>query len=111
MPAGVAVTFHCQLAESDELGSYWVVDGITGVQRHLDELQSRGFFVGKSSQHGITTLSLNVTATIDKNGTVISCFSVELHRTDYVAVLAVIECKSLSSLCLYHINLYSYIQV
>ena len=75
-----------------------MVDGISGVPQHIDVLQSRGFFVGKSYQDGIATLSLNVTATMDKNGTVVSCSSVKF-RTDN-AVLVVIAGKSLSSLVL-----------
>ena len=92
--AGVEVTFQCQLA--DHLRPYWVINSFPGVQKNLQELQNRGFNVSQSSQDGITTLSLRVTATIDKNGTVISCSSQEAVSTDIV-MLTVIEGKSLTT--------------
>ena len=85
---GVEVTFHCQLA--DHLNPYWVVDDTPGTQAYLNRLQNRGFSIGNSSQNGTTTLSLRVTATIDKNGTEIFCSSVDQIMTDK-AVLLVIQ--------------------
>ena len=87
---GVEVTFHCQLV--DRLHSYWVVGDTPGIQAYLDRLQNRGFFIGRSSQNGITTLSLRVTATMDKNRTEIFCSSTDGVRTDK-AVLLVIQGK------------------
>ena len=92
--AGVKVTFHCKLA--DRLDSYWVVGTYPGVTpEHRSELENRGFHISRSSQDGIATLSLTVTATMDKNGTVILCSSVESLMTDE-AVLYIIESMSLS---------------
>ena len=94
MPAGIVVTFHCKLA--DRLDSYWVVNGFTGVTpEQQSELETRGFLISQSSQDGIATLSLMVTATMNNSGTVMKCSSVEGVRT-HQAVLLVIESKSLS---------------
>ena len=94
MAAGVEVTFHCQLA--GRLNPYWVVDNVPGTQEYyLNRLRNMGFFIGRSSNNGITTLSLRVTATMDKNGTEIFCSSVDGVRTDK-AVLFVIQGKSLN---------------
>ena len=91
VPAGVHVSFHCKL--SDKLHSYWVVDGSPGVTpQHRSILERKGFFISNISQDGIITLSLTVTASMDKNGTVVFCSSVEELTTDK-AVLLVIESK------------------
>ena len=95
MAAGVEVTFQCQLA--DQLTSYWVIDLFPGVPENLEELQNRGYSVSESSRDGIATLSLRVTATIDKDGTVIFCSSEESFHTN-TAVLMVIESESCNQL-------------
>lgn len=102
--AGVNITFHCQLA--DYLESYWVVNSTPGIPHNINKLQNSGFFVSQSSQDGITTLSLRVTATMDKNGTVVSCSSSQSIQTD-TAVLVVIEGKSLLTTSRPLINLIS----
>ena len=91
MAAGVEVTFHCQL--DDHLNPYWVVDDTPGTQIYLNILRNMGFFIETSSNNGITTLSLRVTAVMDKNGTEIFCSSADGVRTDK-AVLLVIQGKS-----------------
>ena len=91
VPAGVEVTFHCKLA--DDLDSYWVVDRFPGsTQQHRTVLGNRGFFIRKTLQDGVATLSLTVTATVGKNGTVVFCSSIESFMTD-TAVLLVIQRK------------------
>ena len=95
MAAGVEVTFQCQLA--DQLTSYWVIDLFPGVPENLEELQNRGYSVSESSRDGIATLSLRVTATIDKDGTVIFCSSEESVSTN-AAVLMVIKSESCNQL-------------
>ena len=91
MAAGVEVTFHCQLA--DRLNPYWVVDNTPGIPVYINNLRNRGFFIERSSNNGITTLSLRVIAIMDKNGTEIFCSSANHVRTDK-AVLLVIQGES-----------------
>ena len=89
--AGVEVTFHCQLA--DHLNPYWVVDDTPGIPVYINSLRNRGFFIERSSNNDITTLSLRVIAIMDKNGTEIFCSSANQVRTDK-AILLIIQGKS-----------------
>ena len=88
MAAGVEATFHCKLTSG--LDAYWVVNNYPGAtQIQVSALESRGFFINRSMQNGITTLSLRVTATIDKNGTVMFCSSVESIRSNEAVLLVI----------------------
>ena len=91
--AGVKVTFKCKIFDGIE--PHWVVNNRTLLLRdHIAEASTQGFFVTSvySAENRITTLTLQVNATADKNETEIYCYSITSTKSN-IAILLVITGK------------------
>lgn len=68
------VTFHCKIRDGSQNLIYWVVDGYTALYPdQITRLRTQGYYITKESPGAVTTLTLTVNVTEDKNGIDIYC--------------------------------------
>ena len=88
VPLSVKVTFKCKISNGVE--PHWVVNnGPILLTDHLSVAPTNGFFITRNENNGITSLTLQMNATVDKNGTEAYCKSLP-STTSNVAVLLII---------------------
>ena len=85
---GVEVVFECKIFDGAE--PHWVVNnGAILLPSHIERARREGFFTTSSTTNMVTTLTLRMNATADKNETEAYCTSLRSPRSN-TAVLLII---------------------
>jgi hypothetical protein len=85
---GVEVIFECKIFDGVE--PHWVVnDEAILLHSHIVRATSEGFFTTSNTKDMVTTLTLRMNATADKNGTEAYCTSLRPPRSN-TAILLII---------------------
>lgn len=78
MPYGVEIVFTCKI--SDGLNPHWAIGNKSLAFNDTEAAyRQRGFHIEKQPDGNVTTLTLTVNATGDKNGTEVYCSSRNTH--------------------------------
>lgn len=84
-PVGTEVDYYCKI--SDGVNPHWVIDDFA--YDHENALMSsQGFLFEKEESMSMTTLTLRVNVTADKNGTEVYCSSLDTH-SDIALLIAI----------------------
>ena len=94
--AGVEVSFICKIENGEE--PHWVINNYTVLNEHQRrQISAKHFDISEKLEGTITTLTLKMNATADKNTTEVFCLSSESYTTrSGTALLLIINGKILS---------------
>ena len=87
-PVDTEVDYYCKI--SNGVNPHWVINDIA--LEHENVLTSQGFLFEKVDSMSLTTLTLKVHVTADKNGTEVYCSSLDTHSD--IALLITISGNS-----------------